>query len=79
MWDSDEAKVSRDSTWETPVFITLFCLSLCQFPVERADLRPLVMVSCRMALISGNLLLFECKSFLIYWIISSTNCLKRVR
>ena len=73
MCDSDEANVSLLSTWETPVFKTLFCLSLYQFPVERADLRPRVIVSCLIALISKKSSLFECKSFLIWFIISSMN------
>ena len=79
MCDSDEAKVSLLKTCDTPVLIALFCLSFCQFPVDKAPLRPLVIDSWRMALIRGKTFLFECKSFFIYLIISSINWRKRER
>ena len=41
MCDKDDAKVRRFRTWDTPVFCTFPFLSLPQFPVARADLRPL--------------------------------------
>ena len=61
--ESDEAKVNRLSTYETPVLRTLFCLSLPQLPVDRADLSPRVICSCLMALISGKTFLLETRSF----------------
>lgn len=77
--ERDEANVRRLKTWDTPVLSTLFCLSLPQLPVESADLKPLEIDSCRMALIRGKTFLLECKSFLIYLIISSINKRKSER